>query len=938
MFDEILDKLKQILASRLIPIFIILILLFSVLINRLFEIQIIEGQENSDIATLQETKMLFTDASRGLIRASNGEVLAGNELVYTVELHDVLTTNKEKNDILSYLIETLKEYGNELEVVLPISYDNGDFEFTVNGSELTTFKTNAFAEGKLTKEREDATAEEIYDYLRDNRFYIDEDYSIEESLEIMALRYELYIMWPPENPVIVCSDVDNETLVAIKEREPKLQGVSIGKQSNRYYIDSNEPFAHILGYTGLINESELEGKKNEDENKYDSFDIIGKAGVERSFEDILTGQKGVTNIKVDGLGNPDEVISSEDPTAGSDVYLTIDPDLQRETYNIIEKNLSEILLSKINNSKSAGTKGVSDKDIRIPIYDVYFAFINNEIINTNHFQLNDASDLEKQVYQTFSNKLDEVLGQLDIVLALNSTSTGKNLSEEMNEYLDYAYDVITKNNVIVKDKVNTSDEVHNEYMQDKISLSKYLQYVISSNWIDLDSLQIDNEYYNTDELYQKLIDYLKDYLTKDKDFHKLLYYYLIDSYKLSGTEICLLLFDQDVLEYNEEEVANLKAGSTSSYSFITGKLRDLEITPAQLGLEPFSASVVVTDVNTGKIKALVSYPSYDSNNYIDYLDNNLTSPLYPRAVREALAPGSTFKMVSSIAGLEENVISPHEKIKDEYIFTKTTPHARCNFNNHGHVNVVEAIEVSCNYFFYEVGYRLGSGVDGFNDSIGLDTLGYYSKLMGLGKGGDTNLESELGTTAYTSVSRDSVVRSAIGQGSNVFTPAELSTYVTTIANNGKRFDLTLIDKVFDGEKYVENKAKYTDLDEINDSNWGYVQQGMYLAGAGGTSGTSRSLAELADHGVTIAGKTGTSQVSKNNATHANYVSYAPYENPEISVTVVIPNGHAAGNAVELAKDVYSFYFNIDENSNEEGGSSSEDGEDQVSVQGETPED
>ena len=93
---------------------------------------------------------------------------------------------------------------------------------------------------------------------------------------------------------------------------------------------------------------------------------------------------------MDGLGNPDEVISSEDPTAGSDVYLTIDPDLQRETYNIIEKNLSEILLSKINNSKSAGTKGVSDKDIRIPIYDVYFAFINNEIINTNHFQLNDS--------------------------------------------------------------------------------------------------------------------------------------------------------------------------------------------------------------------------------------------------------------------------------------------------------------------------------------------------------------------------------------------------------------------------------------------------------------------------------------------------------------------------------------------------------------------
>ena len=245
MFDDILERIKQIMASRLIPITIILVLLFSVLINRLFQIQIIDGEENSDVASMQDVRTTYTDASRGFIRAENGDILADNKLVYTVELYDILSSNKEKNDMLAYLIETLKEYGNDIEVSIPISYDNGEFEYIVSGDELTTFKTNAFGQGSLSDENAEASAEEVFEYMRDKRFYVEEKFSVEETLDIIALRYAMYIMWPPQNPVIVCSDVNDETVVAIKEREPRLTGVNIGQQSIRYYIDENEQKAHF---------------------------------------------------------------------------------------------------------------------------------------------------------------------------------------------------------------------------------------------------------------------------------------------------------------------------------------------------------------------------------------------------------------------------------------------------------------------------------------------------------------------------------------------------------------------------------------------------------------------------------------------------------------------------------------------------------------------
>jgi penicillin-binding protein 2 len=317
-----------------------------------------------------------------------------------------------------------------------------------------------------------------------------------------------------------------------------------------------------------------------------------------------------------------------DPIAGNDVYLTIDSKLQEAIYKIIERNLAGILLSKINNSMSAGSRGESAADIRIPIYDVYFALINNNIIDINAFQDKDATSLEKQVYNKFLNKQADVINELKNTLALNSTVPQSALTDEIKDYTSFIYsDILVKNKIIVSSSVDKNDSTYIAFHNDEISLSQFLQYAIANNWVDLTKLEIGDKYYSTDEIYEKLLETTFKLIKNDDNFNKKLYNYLIYSYKLSGTEICLLLFDQNVLKYNKADKSKLESGAISAYTFITDKIQKLEITPAQLALDPCSASVVVTDVKTGEVAALVSYPSYDNNLLANKIDTSYYNKL-----------------------------------------------------------------------------------------------------------------------------------------------------------------------------------------------------------------------------------------------------------------------------------------------------------------------
>jgi penicillin-binding protein 2 len=433
--------------------------------------------------------------------------------------------------------------------------------------------------------------------------------------------------------------------------------------------------------------------------------------------------------------------------------------------------------------------------------------------------------------------------------------------------------------------------------------------------VDLSKLDV-TTYFSSEELYEKLLDYTWEFLEYDSTFNKKIYHFLVFSYKMSGTEICLLLFAQGVLEYNEEDIQKLEAGSISAYKFMLEKIRSLEITPAMLALEPCSGSIVINDVNNGDVLAMVTYPSYDNNmlankvdpDYYNWLQNDKTYPLMNRPTMQLTPPGSTFKMVTAVAGLEEGVVDPYEKILDLGIFEKIALPAKCHIypRSHGAVDMSNAIKVSCNYFFYETGYRLGTDSNNeFSEKLGLSRIKKYASLFGL----DTKSGVEIGE-AMPTVSDKDTVRSTIGQGTNLYTPIQLSRYVTTIANHGTNYNLTLLNRVInkDGSIVLKKEPEiYKDLSDIKNSTWETVRKGMYMV-ANEKRGSVYDL--YGDFGVTVAAKTGTSQKSLSKPNNALFVSFAPYEKPEICVTVVIPNGHTSGNAAETARDIYKLYFDL----------------------------
>jgi penicillin-binding protein 2 len=953
LFDIFLDYIKGLLKSRLFPITLIFIALFIVIINRLFVLQIVNGPETAIKNETKYNKPREIKSTRGNIYDRNGKLLASNVLSYTIVMDDntKIENNKQRNEIISKLIKILEKNDDTLDSEFYIRQkSNGDFEFTVEGAALTRFLKNVYVyilddksklseeqvktylksaynylisgETKLSNEQKKVLARDTYEFLRkgtgDNythMFDIDDSYSVDDSLKIMNLRYALFINYPKYNQITIASNVSDITVAAVEENRAELPGVEVEQQTQRVYQDALY-MAHIIGYTGLINSEELEEAEHEGLD-YNSTDYIGKTGVEKEYEEKLSGKKGSENVVVNNSGKVVKVTDRIDPVAGNDIYLTIDSDLQRNSYHILEREIAEILLKNIVSDMNYGSKGESAAEITIPIYEVYYALINNNIIDITSFDDSGATELEKKVYTKYISERDNIFSKYNELLSSKSTITNKQAGD-MEEFLEYFHDILIKQQILIKNNIPSDDTVYKSYLNDNISLSSFLQYAINNNWIDLSKLGVGGDFFITDEIYQKLISYVENLLKSDDVFIKKIYHKLIFSYKLTGNEICLLLFDQGVLEYNSSEINSLKS-SSSAYTFITDKIRSLDITPAMLALEPCSGSLVITDVKTGEVLALVTYPSYDNNlfaNKIDYkyftkLNNDKSLPMRNRPIMQRTAPGSTFKMVTSFAALEEGVVTPNEKIRDLGEFDKIWPPAKCHIypGSHGSVNITDAIKVSCNYFFYEMGWRLSTTSSGeYNPQLGLSKLQKYATLFGLNEPSGIELDE-----ALPQISDTDAVRSSIGQGSNDYTPAQLARYVTTLASRGKCYDLTLLDKVVDKDgKVIEdnNAAIIHDLTNISSTTWEGVLQGMYDVVNNPNGGSVYST--FKNFPVTVAGKTGTSQISKIHPNNALFVSYAPYEKPEIAIAAVIPNGYTSHNAAELAKDIYTLYFGLED--------------------------
>ena len=346
------------------------------------------------------------------------------------------------------------------------------------------------------------------------------------------------------------------------------------------------------------------------------------------------------------------------------------------------------------------------------------------------------------------------------------------------------------------------------------------------------------------------------------------------------------------------------------------KIKNLEITPAQLALDPCSGSCVISDPNTGNILALVSYPGYDNNklantvdaDYFNSLNSDLSLPLYNYATQQRTAPGSTFKMISATAGLAEHVITTTEQINDLGKYMNVSNEPECwaypGFT-HGNINVSEAIRDSCNYFFYEVGYRLATNnyTTAYDDALGISKIQKYASLYGLNDTTGIEIQENDPNEA------DSYpVMAAIGQSNNNYTTVQLSRYVTAIANSGTVYNYSLLSKVTSSDGTVLETYGPTvknTVDVLDASSWDAIHSGMRMV-------VTDSLSEyFANFPVEVAGKTGTAQQTPTRPNHALFVGYAPYNNPEITIATRIAYGYSSHNAAEVSRNIMAYYFNIE---------------------------
>lgn len=931
------DRVRKDQNIRCFILQFIFIALFSILIHRLFVLQIVNGQKYAEDFELQITRTIREHNTRGNIYDCNGEVLAYNELVYTVTMIDDGTYASERerqlsiNSVIYCVMKKLNENNEQINNELKIEVGtDGNYVYTVSGRALARFKADIFGESDpddMTPEQVNMSANDMIQFLAGNSkfalygtgksFYSEEElqkyglpkeYTDEEVLTIVGIRYMLSLNeYKKYVPITLARNVSDKTVAYIMENNQSLIGIDIGQDWERTYT-GGEAFSHILGYVGKISSEEME-KYADSDRDYTPDSIVGKSGIEQYMESELQGLNGEKQIVVNNVG---KVVGEEniikETVSGKDVYLSIDKDLQIAVYHILEQNLAGIISSNLINTKKFDKNHISDtSDIRIPIYDVYIALVNNSIIQLSDLYCADATELERHIAKVLEEKKGEVLNSLKEEL-LNGNTDYSRLSEEMQEYISY---ITGKIEILNESSIDKEDDVYKRW-KDKsgISVKEFLTYAIENGWIAAGFIDSEQGYFTTDEMFVLLIENIEKKIADDNEFEKILFKWLLFEDRIKGSDICRLLYDQQILSVADDDYEKLVSGQIDAFSFMKKKIEQLEITPAQLALDPCSASAVVVQQETGKILALVSYPGYDNNRLANQMDsayynrllNDKALPLYNRATQQLTAPGSTFKPITVIAGLQERVISPDSSVLCDGVFDKVFPNLKC-WKHTGHGNVINAptaLQYSCNDYLCDIAYRLGTinGME-YTDNAALESLQEYSKLFYLDKKSGVEIaESQPHVTdAYG-------IPSAIGQGTHNYATVQLVRYVNTIASRGNVFQLSLVKGIADTNgNFVENNAVLENKVELPDSVWDTVSSGMVQF--------AQNNSVLRDMEISIAGKTGTAQESKSRPDHALFVGYAPAETPEITIAVRIANGYGSSNSTAVGKDIFNYYFGLE---------------------------
>ena len=342
------------------------------------------------------------------------------------------------------------------------------------------------------------------------------------------------------------------------------------------------------------------------------------------------------------------------------------------------------------------------------------------------------------------------------------------------------------------------------------------------------------------------------------------------------------------------------------------------------GEDAKAGAAIVIDVNTGEILAAATYPTYSPETFssdYDALSQDEAKPLWNRAISGTYTPGSTFKPLTAIAALSTGAITADEQINCEGVYSFYEDYQpKCwiwseQKLTHGPLNVAQAIVESCNYFFYETGRRTG-----------IDAISEYAKKFGLGEKTGIELSEEVKgnvsspeykKTLYKDEKEQKwvagdTIQTAIGQSYSSFTPVSLANYVATIANGGNRYKVHIIKSIRrskDGAVVYEEKPTVLNNVGVSEDVLRTVKNGML-----GVTDEGSAKQIFAGYPINIGGKTGTAQVSKKSSNNALFVSFAPFDKPEIAVAVVIEQGYRGANAAYVARDIYDEYFGLNRSS------------------------
>ena len=386
---------------------------------------------------------------------------------------------------------------------------------------------------------------------------------------------------------------------------------------------------------------------------------------------------------------------------------------------------------------------------------------------------------------------------------------------------------------------------------------------------------------------------------------------------VSGSDV-ILTIDSKLQAVTEQALAD-NINKIANHGF------SQENNPADAG------AAVVLNVKTGEVIAMASYPDYDPSSFVNGIDTNTwnyyingdTKPLENKAISAMYSPGSTYKMVTALAGLETGTITPKTKINDTGVFRKYNSSWKCwNRYGHGYLNVSQAIEHSCNYFFYDLGDRLG-----------IDNLAKYSYYLGLGHKTGIELKGEIdGVLASNEIAKQEnrvwnpgeTISAAIGQSYNTFTPLQMAKYVAMIANRGKNLDVTIVKSIInpDGsevsrdeyESYVNEKLglQQENVEEMSfkEENIEAILEGMrgVTSESGGTA-----YSTFRNFNIEVGGKTGSAQTGVQGKTNAWFVGFAPFDDPEIAIVVFVRNGGHGSYTAEVARDIIAQYFGMNTN-------------------------